>query len=205
MARHLLFDSVKRKGLVGCVPVKIRADGKCDQKVFDEFITNYSVILRAISSRRKINADCLEQLCKETSLTLVSYWPTFKFTPAVHQVLAHSAALITAFESTGLGSLSEEPLEHNNKNIRNYREHLSRKMTQHANLSDVLTRLWVKSDPIIRSARNKTKCSFCSNEHNVRSCPQKQVQESLCLSFEENLISCIFADEETPTALDEQI
>ena len=131
--------------------------------------------------------------------------PTFKFTPAVHLVLAHSAALVTANESTGLGSLSEEPLEHNNKNIRNYREHLSRKTTQHANLSDVLTRLWVKSNPIIRSARNKTKCSFCSNEHNVRSCPQKQVRESLCLSFEENLISCIFAEEEIPTAPGEQI
>lgn len=113
-------------------------------------------------------------------------------------MLAHSAALITANESTGLGSLSEEPLEHNNKNIRNYREHLSRKTTQHANLSDVLTRLWVKSDPIIRSARNKTKCSFCSNEHNVRSCPQKQV-------FAFRLRKTSFAEEETPTALGEQI
>ena len=57
----------------------------------------------------------------------------------MHQVLVHSAALVAANESTGLGSLSDEPLEHNNKNIRNYRE---RKMTQHANLSDVLTQLW---------------------------------------------------------------
>ena len=203
MARQLLFDPVKRKVLVDCIPVKIRADGKCDQEVFDEFITNYSVILRAISSRRKINADCLEQLRKETSLTLVSHWSTFKFTPAVHKVLAHSAALIIANESTGLGSLSEEPLEHNNY-IRNYREHLSRKTTQHANLSDVLTRLWVKLDPIIRSARKKAKCSFCSNEHNVCSCPQKQVLESVCLSLEENLISCIFAEDETPIAPGEQ-
>ena len=117
------------------------------------------------------------------------------------QVLAHSAALITANKSTGLGSLSEEPLEHNNKNISNYSEPLSRIMTQHANLSDVLTRLWVKSDLIIRSARNITECSFCSNEHNVRSCPQKQVRESLCLSSEENLISCIFSEEETTTVV----
>ena len=55
MARQLLFNSVKRKVLVDCVPVKIRADGKCDQKVFDEYITNYSVILQAISSRRKMS------------------------------------------------------------------------------------------------------------------------------------------------------
>ena len=88
-----------------------------------------------------VAADCLEQLCKEASLTLVSHWPTFKFTPAVFQVLAHSAALIIANESTGLGSLSEEPLEHNNKYIPATTENIS-KTTQHANL---LTRLWVKS------------------------------------------------------------
>ena len=37
--------------------------------------------------------------------------------PSMHQILAHSAALIDANESTGLGEYSEEPLEHNNKNI----------------------------------------------------------------------------------------
>ena len=145
MARKLLFDPSKHQILVDSIPEKIQGDGKCDRKVFNEFITNLSVILRAVSSRRKVNTESLEQLCKETSLTLVSHWPNFRFTPSIHQVLAHSAALIAANESTGLGSLSEEPLEHNNKKIRNYREHLSRKNTQNANLSDVLTRLWVKS------------------------------------------------------------
>ena len=65
MARQLLSDSVKRKFLVDCVLVKIRADEKCDQKMFDEFITNYSVILRAISSRRNINADCLNSYARK--------------------------------------------------------------------------------------------------------------------------------------------
>ena len=55
------------------------------------------------------------------------------------------------------------------------------KTTQNTNLTYVMTWLWVKSDPkcIIKSAKNKTKCSFCSNEHNVnvvRSRPQKQEQ-----------------------------
>ena len=52
----------------------------------------------------------------------------------MHQVLAHSTALINAKDSTGLGSLSEEPLEHNSKNLRRYRESLARKTTQNANL-----------------------------------------------------------------------
>ena len=69
-------------------------------------------------------------------------------------------------ESQGLGTLSEEPLEQS--------LYLARKTTQQANVSDVLTRLWVKSDPIVRSYRSIVKCSFCNGQHNVRSCPHRQ-------------------------------
>ena len=44
-------------------------------------------------------------------------------------------------ESQALGTLSEKPLEHKNKNLL-YREKLVRKTTQQANVTDVLTRLW---------------------------------------------------------------
>ena len=80
-----------------------------------------SVILKAVSSRRNVNIEELDHLCKETSLLIVTHWPTFRFTPSMHQILAHSAALIDANDSTGLGVCSEEPLEHNNKNLRKYR------------------------------------------------------------------------------------
>ena len=110
----------------------------------------------------------------------------------MHQILAHSAALIDANESPGLGEYSEEPLEHNNKNIRKYRESLARKTTQSANLSDVLTRLWIKSDPIIRCHCQVVKCSFCGEEHNVRSCTKKQAESSSCLSLEDSLLESIF-------------
>ena len=101
-----------------------------------------------------INTELLDTLCKETSM-FVSHWPTFKFTPSVHQVLAHSTALINANRSTGLRSLSEEPLEHNNKNLQCYRDSLARKTAQNA---DILSRLWIKSDPIVRSHQNAIKC-----------------------------------------------
>ena len=64
--------------------------------------------------------------------------------------------------------------------------------SQSANLSDVLTRLWIKSDPIIRCHRQVVHCSFCGEEHNVRSCPRKQVMHSSCLSSEDHLLSSIF-------------
>ena len=150
-ARALLFDPEKRQVLIECIPQKVRREQECDRVVYDEFITNLSIILRVVSSKRRINTEHLDHLCKETALKLVSHWPGFKFTPSVHQVLAHSAALISANDSKGLGTLSEEPLEHNNKNLRIYREHLARKTTLHANLSDVITQLWIKSDRILRS------------------------------------------------------
>ena len=106
----------------------------------------------------------------------------------MHQVLAHSAALISANDSKGLGTLSEEPLEHNNKTLRIYR-------AQHANLSDVITRLGFKSDPIVRSFQHAVKCSFCGEEHNVRSCTQKHARSS-CFSLEEHLLACMFADDQ---------
>ena len=53
IARNLLFDPAKRQVLVECVPEKSRKDGRCDRNVFNEFFTNLSVILKAVSSRCK--------------------------------------------------------------------------------------------------------------------------------------------------------
>ena len=191
-ARKCLFEAKNRQVLIECIPLKVRSDGECDRKVFDEFITNLSVVLRAISSKQIVNTHQLDQLCKETAIKLVHHWPTFRFTPTMHEILAHSAALIHANESKGLGTLSEEPLEHNNKNLRAYRERLARKTMQQANLTDVLTRLWIKSDPIVRSYRRVVQCSFCNGPHNVRSCPQRLEVTSGCVSFEDHLVECIF-------------
>ena len=68
-----------------------------------------------MSSRENVNIEKLDKLCKEASLLIVTHWPTVKFTPSMHQIQAHSAALVDVNESTGLGEYSEEPLEHNNK------------------------------------------------------------------------------------------
>ena len=132
-ARRCFCEAKNRQVLIDCVPKKVRSDGQCDRQVFDEFITNFSVILRAICSKQPVNTEQLDQLCKTTSIKLVTHWPTFSLTPSVHQVLAHSAALIHNNESYGLGTLSEEPLEHNNKNLCSYREKLARKTIQQAN------------------------------------------------------------------------
>ena len=67
----------------------------------------------------------------------------------------------------------------NNKNIRKYKKGLARITTQAANLSDVLTRLWIKSNPIIGCHHRVVKCSFCGEEHNARLCPKKKAEQSI--------------------------
>ena len=63
------------------------------------------------------------------------------------------------------------------KYVRHFREHLARKTNQVENLTDVSTRLWVKSDPIVRSLKRTLYCTLCEKigEHTKRSpqCPQK--------------------------------
>ena len=61
--RKSLFEAKNRQVLIECKPLSVRSDGECDRKVFDEFITNLSVILRAISSKQIVNTHQLDQLC----------------------------------------------------------------------------------------------------------------------------------------------
>ena len=86
IARKNFFEAKNRQVLIKCILLKVRSDGECDRK---EFITNLSVILRAVSSIQTVNTHQLDQLCKETAIKLL---PTFRFTPTMHEILAHSAA-----------------------------------------------------------------------------------------------------------------
>ena len=65
----------------------------------------------------------------------------------------------------------------NNKYVRHFREHLAKKTSQVDNLTDVSTRIWIKSDPIIRSMKRDLYCTLCEKvgDHTIRSsqCPQK--------------------------------
>ena len=98
--------------------------------VIGTFLMSLLLNLKAVTSRRNVNIEELDHLCKETLLLIVTHWPTFRFTPSMHHILAHSAALVDANDSTGLGVFSEEPLEHNNKNLRKYRESLARNTSE---------------------------------------------------------------------------
>ena len=57
--------------------------------------------------------------------------------------------------SFGLGQLSESALEASHKFLRKYRKTLSRGNDLKSNLLDVLTRLFLKSSPLLRSQKPK--------------------------------------------------
>ena len=49
-----------------------------------------------------------------------------------------------------------------------------RKTTQEDNLVEVFHHLWLKSDSVVCAFRHVDKCSYCDNDHHVRSCPKKK-------------------------------
>ena len=80
-------------------------------------------------------------------------------TPTVHALLCHSNELIEGNEGFGLQDYSESGLEANNKFMRFYRQFLARKTNQMDNLTDVFTRMWLKSDPFIKKGETAWKKS----------------------------------------------
>ena len=96
--------------------------------------------------------------------------------PTVHAIIAHRWELIAQNDGKVLGALSESGLEHNNKLLRLIHKCLSRKILQVLSLEDCMTRLWVRSDPIIRGAGPHPKCSRCKMVgHYTVSCPTKNI------------------------------
>ena len=133
-----------------------------------------SVILRVISSTRQINIELFDQLCKEFSLNLIENFPWARLNHTLHGAVHHSTELMILNGGYGLGSLSEEGLEANNKDIRNYLESHGRKTSSIDQLTDVMIRLLERSDPVIaqrvHSDHVMRRCKLCGScEHTVRS------------------------------------
>ena len=96
----------------------------------------------------------------------------------MHATVHHSPELIRMNEGFSLGSLSEEGLEGNNKDIRNYLSRFCRKSSPIYQITDVMYRLLERSDPWILNKimeqRSQKRCTECgSNEHTIRSHARK--------------------------------
>lgn len=137
------------------------------------FHVQLSTIVRLISSTEKINIQKFEELCEATSLNLADNFPWARLNFTLHGAIQHSAQLIRENDNCGLGELSEEPLEANNKDIRKFLGNLSRTCDPVQQMTDTAHRLLERSHPDIRLILHKLKrpkkCSECgSTEHTIK-------------------------------------
>ena len=137
------FSYELREKIVECVPDKFKQN-------YARLMHMYSVILRAVSSTQSINVFELKKLTVDFTLFISDEFPWVEYNITVHNLIFHSAELVERNNGIALGELSEEALESCNKDVRNYREFLSRKCGHIPNLTDVFNRLFIRSDPVIR-------------------------------------------------------
>ena len=176
-----------RELMVSFVPVRFQDDLR-------EVICRLWVVIKVYTGKEEVNVRLYKQFCLDLyNLVLNSFenqsrW--ISISPTLHSLIAHSWELISNNDGRGLGDFTEGGLEHNNKFLRFYRRNLARKVDQSANIEDCLTRLWLRSDPLIRdSGPAQPTCKRCHGSHFTVSCPQKSVLQSSTLPLVEYYLS----------------
>ena len=135
---------------------------------------NFSVILRVIKSTRPVDTEKLQAACQETYLLLRLKFHMVIVTETAHMVLGHSFQLIDANDGYGLGQMTEQGLESVNKLVKRYSERFARQISLGANITDVMHRLQVLSNPYLKSFKKKSYCTKCKEYgHYTISCPEK--------------------------------
>lgn len=119
-----------------------------------EFIIKLKVILEAMSSGHKINAEKFGDYCKDTAKMYVELYGWHPMTPTLHKILVHSSTIIK-YALLPIGQLSEEAAEARNKHYRSYRQNYARKFSRIQCNQDVLNRLLLTSDPYISCLRKR--------------------------------------------------
>ena len=169
-----------------------------------ELLTRLWVAMKVYTSKDQlIDVEEYKEFCRQTIKLIWSkfnnahdgaYPHWIKISPTVHGLLAHSWELIENNDRYGLGEFSEAGLEHNNKFLRLYRRTLARKRSQKTNLEDCITRLWMRSDPMVRAAAPTKTCKRCSETgHYTVSCKTKQQPEvATAATKESDYLAAIF-------------
>ena len=132
-----------RELILEIVPEKHRSD-------IAELHKNLGAILIIICCTQKIDVSVFRELTRATNLLILRKFPWAEINFTLHGVLSHSADLIELNDGYGLGALSEEALEANNKFIRIYASTRARKTSADDQCMDVMARLLERSDPFLR-------------------------------------------------------
>lgn len=111
-------------------------------------ITNFSIILRTLSSGFHINAKTFEKLLRETFILYINLYPWYYMPVTVHKVLVHGIDYVK-YSNVPIGMLSEEAIESCYKLIRNNRLRHTRKTSRIYSNRDLVHYLILQSEPDI--------------------------------------------------------
>lgn len=132
-------------------------------------------------SSKTVDVQEYRKLCETLYLLYLQCFPSpkknqdtwIRITPSLHKLLGHSWELIEHNDDSRLKNFDESGLEANNKILRSIRLKLARKTSQTANLTHVIHRLWLGSDPKVNHIRLHTQpyCKHCNEHgHSTRYC-----------------------------------
>lgn len=119
-------------------------------------LKNFSLILRTLSSGKKINTTRFSTLLKDTFKIYVDNFPWYNMPITVHKILIHGCEIIKNF-NLPIGLLSEDALESSHKESRKYRLGHTRKNSRENCNRDLMAALLINSDPLISSNRHIAK------------------------------------------------
>ena len=136
-----------------------------------KLVSNLNTIYGALASGYEVEVSKFRALCEETERIYFDEtdgvgW--YSLTPSLHRIFKHSADVIEACPLP-IGLTTEEGSESNNKNIRRFRFHHSRRTPWFHSLKDVYDRIMDISDPLIQD----TVASRRANSRKKRSLPKE--------------------------------
>ena len=142
------------------------------KNIIRELHANLSIILRVILCTHQVDIIKFESLVKQTSILIAQKLPWAQLNWTLHRTLHHSVELIRINNGWSIGSLSEEPLEANNKFVRRFLESHARTMSPNEQIQDVMARLLERSCPEVlayqRRFHDLRKCDICQGRHKTK-------------------------------------
>lgn len=118
-------------------------------KVPLKLVENLAVIWGGLSCSFELDPEKFGQLCEETKNIYFQELGWFSLPPSLHKIFEHGKHIISSCPLP-IGLTNEEGAEANNKFMRSFRLHHSRKTSWEDGIQDLFHRLMDVSDPFIQ-------------------------------------------------------
>ena len=189
-ARKVLKSKTLRDRLVSLCPDEY-------QEAMSEILLNALTLLNVMSCNKVLDIDQVEMLCKrQMKLFVIDIGEWVRFPPTIHEFYAHLPQIIEENEGRGLKALSEENLEALHKVVRRIRERKARTVNVEMNLIDILTRLTVRSDPVVQFFEPEVICKICRERGHSQITCQYSVNKADMTVEDFEFWKCVIQDQQ---------